>query len=210
MQFLLPHTFKIPFLFFFSRLKHGFTATNYADPLPHDAHFILSSRHVHPLLRDAHPDRSMSSWRADGEVMAMYEEWLLKHGKAYNGLGEKDTRFEIFKDNLRLIDEHNADHARSFKLGLNRFADLTNDEYRSTYVGLINPTRRFPRQVIVMRRASVRCCRIPLTGGKRVPWLRSKIRDLAVSSIYYYGFLILNLLGSALFSATVFHGCSSV
>ncbi|GMN35085.1 hypothetical protein TIFTF001_005081 [Ficus carica] len=72
--------------------------------------------------------------RTDDEVMAMYEAWLVKHGKVYNALGEKEKRFEIFKDNLRFIDEHNS-QARTYKLGLNRFADLTNEEYRSTYLG---------------------------------------------------------------------------
>ncbi|GAV81348.1 Peptidase_C1 domain-containing protein/Granulin domain-containing protein/Inhibitor_I29 domain-containing protein [Cephalotus follicularis] len=79
-----------------------------------------------------HDDKS--SWRTDKEVMAIYDEWLVKHGKAYNGLGEKEKRFVIFKDNLRFIDQHNSEN-RSYKVGLNRFADLTNEEYRSKYLG---------------------------------------------------------------------------
>ncbi|KAE8679901.1 Cysteine protease 1 [Hibiscus syriacus] len=92
-----------------------------------------------------HPDKSKSSWRTDGEVMAMYEEWLVKHGKTYNGLGEKEKRFQIFKDNLRFIDEHNADESHSFKVGLNRFADLTNEEYRGTYLGVKKPERKLSK-----------------------------------------------------------------
>ncbi|XP_020424439.1 actinidain [Prunus persica] len=34
---------------------------------------------------------SKSSWRTNEEVMSIYEGWLAKHGKAYNGLGEKDS-----------------------------------------------------------------------------------------------------------------------
>lgn len=61
----------------------------------------------------------------------------MKHGKAYNAIGEKDRRFEVFKDNLRFIDEHNYNAANrgTYKLGLTRFADLTNDEYRALYLG---------------------------------------------------------------------------
>lgn len=79
-----------------------------------------------------HADKS--SWRTDGEVSAIYESWLVKHGKSYNALGEKEKRFQIFKDNYRFIDEHNAGN-RTYKLGLNKFADLTNEEYRSRYLG---------------------------------------------------------------------------
>ena len=66
--------------------------------------------------------------------MSLYEQWLVQHGKAYNALGEKEKRFEIFKDNLRFIDEHNSVE-RSYKVGLNKFADLSNEEYRSMYLG---------------------------------------------------------------------------
>ena len=67
--------------------------------------------------------------------MQIYESWLVKHRKNYNALGEKERRFEIFKDNLNLIDQHNSDESQTFKLGLNKFADLTNDEFRSIYLG---------------------------------------------------------------------------
>ncbi|KAF8110990.1 hypothetical protein N665_0077s0051 [Sinapis alba] len=77
--------------------------------------------------------RTVSS-RSDVEVSRLYEEWLAKHGKAKNSLTEKDRRFEIFKDNLRFIDEHNGKNL-SYRLGLTKFADLTNDEYRSMYLG---------------------------------------------------------------------------
>ena len=74
------------------------------------------------------------SGRTEKEMRAMYESWLVKHGKNYNALGEKEKRFEIFKDNLRFIDEHNKENS-TYKVGLNNFADLTNEEYRAMYLG---------------------------------------------------------------------------
>lgn len=94
----------------------------------------------------------------------MYEEWLVKHRKAYNGLGEKDKRFEIFKDNLRFIDEHNAQN-RTYQLGLNRFADLTNQEYRAMYLGTKNDAKR---RVMKAKNASLRYA---LNAGDKLPQL---------------------------------------
>ncbi|KAH6836421.1 Granulin repeat cysteine protease family protein [Perilla frutescens var. hirtella] len=51
----------------------------------------------------------------------------------------------IFKENLRYIDDdQNALLNRSYKLSLNRFADLTNDEYRKAFLGTKpDPSRQF-------------------------------------------------------------------
>ncbi|XP_031253607.1 cysteine proteinase COT44 [Pistacia vera] len=82
-----------------------------------------------------------SNWRSDDEVMSIYQSWLAKHGKAYNGIGENERRLQIFKDNLRFIDEHNS-QKRTYKVGLNRFADLTNEEYRAIYLGTKSDAKR--------------------------------------------------------------------
>ncbi|KAI4324847.1 hypothetical protein MLD38_030299 [Melastoma candidum] len=93
------------------------------------------------------------SGRTDAEVAEMYEIWLGMHGKAYNGIGERDMRFEIFKDNLRFVDESNAVENRTYSLGMNKFADLTNEEYRAMFLG----TRSDPRRrVAKATRASYR------------------------------------------------------
>jgi hypothetical protein len=73
--------------------------------------------------------------RTEAETSRLYEMWLVKHGKAYNALGEKERRFEIFKDNLKFVDQHNSVGNPSYKLGLNKFADLSNEEYRAAYLG---------------------------------------------------------------------------
>ncbi|OIS97383.1 PREDICTED: cysteine proteinase RD21A-like [Nicotiana attenuata] len=82
-----------------------------------------------------HMNSQSTNWRTDAEVLALYESWLVQHGKSYNALHEKDKRFQIFKDNLKYIDEQNAMPDWTYKLGLTRFADLTNEEYRSMYLG---------------------------------------------------------------------------
>uniref|UniRef100_A0A5B7BA31 Actinidain n=1 Tax=Davidia involucrata TaxID=16924 RepID=A0A5B7BA31_DAVIN len=107
--------------------------------------FVLSSALDMSIISYDQKQNDKSSWRTDDEVMAVYESWLVKHGKSYNALGEKERRFQIFKDNFWFIDEHNAEN-RTYKVGLNLFADLTNEEYRSMYLGTkIDSKRRLSK-----------------------------------------------------------------
>ncbi|KAK2972405.1 hypothetical protein RJ640_010842 [Escallonia rubra] len=96
--------------------------------------FVSASASDMSIIKFDETHDTKSSWRPDDEVIAVYEPWLVEHGKSYNGLGEKEKRFQIFKDNFHFIVEQNVAN-RSFKLGLNRFVDLTNEEYRSMYLG---------------------------------------------------------------------------
>ncbi|CAN1123310.1 Senescence-specific cysteine protease SAG39 [Linum perenne] len=52
---------------------------------------------------------------------------MTRYGRSYNTPTEKETRFRIFKDNVAFIDSFNAAGDKSYKLGVNQFADLTND-----------------------------------------------------------------------------------
>lgn len=58
--------------------------------------------------------------------------------KVYKSLREDKLRFEIFKSNLQIINEHNAGYERgesSYTLGVNQFADLTEEEFKQFYLG---------------------------------------------------------------------------
>ncbi|CAA6659101.1 unnamed protein product [Spirodela intermedia] len=58
-----------------------------------------------------------------------------EHDRSYHDLFEREKRFNIFKSNILFIDENNhLENNHSFTLGLNHFADLSNEEYRSLYV----------------------------------------------------------------------------
>ncbi|XP_010245279.1 PREDICTED: vignain-like [Nelumbo nucifera] len=63
----------------------------------------------------------------------LYERWR-SHYTVSRDLTEKKKRFNVFKENLKYIHEFNKkDHP--YKLKLNKFADLTNHEFRSLYAG---------------------------------------------------------------------------
>ncbi|KAK9073390.1 hypothetical protein SSX86_007714 [Deinandra increscens subsp. villosa] len=68
------------------------------------------------------------------EVNEMFSSWLVKHSKIYHSFVEKAKRFQIFKDNVNFIQQHNSGN-NSYKLELNKFADFSLDEYRLLYTG---------------------------------------------------------------------------
>lgn len=76
------------------------------------------------------------------KLIELFESWISKHGKTYRSVEEKLHRFEIFQDNLMHIDETNK-KISSYWLGLNEFADLSHEEFKSKYLGL---KPKFPRR----------------------------------------------------------------
>jgi C1A family cysteine protease len=84
---------------------------------------------------------SSKDLREDDAIMELYELWLAEHKRAYNGLDEKQKRFSVFKDNFLYIHEHNQGN-RSYKLGLNQFADLSHEEFKATYLGAKLDTKK--------------------------------------------------------------------
>lgn len=77
----------------------------------------------------------------EDRTVSLYESWLAKHNKAYTLADEKQQRYEIFRDNLRYIDKVNHRNL-SFRLGLNKFSDLSDDEFRSRYLRNISTEPR--------------------------------------------------------------------
>lgn len=78
------------------------------------------------------------------KLIELFESWMAKHGKIYETIEEKLRRFDIFKDNLKHIDERNK-AVSNYWLGLNEFADLTHHEFKSMYLGL-RPVTAGPRE----------------------------------------------------------------
>nr|CAQ00106.1 papain-like cysteine proteinase [Hordeum vulgare subsp. vulgare] len=87
--------------------------------------------------------------RTEAEARAVYDLWLAEHGGGSspnaNSIADRERRFSAFWDNLRFVDAHNARAAageEGFRLAMNRFADLTNDEFRAAYLGVKGAAER--------------------------------------------------------------------
>nr|GMD08376.1 senescence-specific cysteine protease SAG39-like [Ipomoea batatas] len=65
-------------------------------------------------------------------MLERHEEWMVRYGRSYKDDAEKAKRFKIFKENVEFIESFNKAGNMSYKLGINQFTDLTNEEFSST------------------------------------------------------------------------------
>ncbi|XP_030547276.2 senescence-specific cysteine protease SAG39-like [Rhodamnia argentea] len=64
-------------------------------------------------------------------LLARHERWMAQHGRTYKDAKEKDRRFAIFKSNVEHVESFNSALGKDYKLKINEFADLTNEEFRA-------------------------------------------------------------------------------
>ncbi|KAJ0446768.1 putative fruit bromelain [Helianthus annuus] len=60
-----------------------------------------------------------------------HEQWMARYGRTYKDAAEKERRSKIFHDNVQYIQSFNNAMNKGYKLAVNEFADLTNEEFRT-------------------------------------------------------------------------------
>ncbi|XP_019157411.1 PREDICTED: ervatamin-B-like [Ipomoea nil] len=75
-------------------------------------------------------------------MLERHEKWMVHHGRSYKNDAEKAKRFKIFEQNVKFIESFNKAGNQSYKLGVNKFSDLTNEEFKAT---MLNEGKAPPR-----------------------------------------------------------------
>ncbi|KAF5743709.1 vignain [Tripterygium wilfordii] len=70
---------------------------------------------------------------SDDSLWDLYERWR-SHHTVSRSIVEKHERFNVFKENVKHVHRTNK-MDKPYKLKLNKFADLTNHEFKSMYAG---------------------------------------------------------------------------
>ncbi|KAH7577051.1 hypothetical protein JRO89_XS01G0197700 [Xanthoceras sorbifolium] len=76
--------------------------------------------------------QAMARTLQDASMHERHEQWMYLHGRVYNDNYEKEKRYQIFKENVERIESFNKADNKSYKLGVNEFADLTNEEFKAS------------------------------------------------------------------------------
>ncbi|CAA7042350.1 unnamed protein product [Microthlaspi erraticum] len=75
----------------------------------------------------------------DASATEKHEQWMARFNRVYSSESEKKSRFEIFKKNLEFVRSFNMNKNITYQMAVNEFADLTDEEFRATYTGLLIP-----------------------------------------------------------------------
>ncbi|KAI3440008.1 uncharacterized protein J3R85_004159 [Psidium guajava] len=92
--------------------------------------FILGLWASRAECRSLHPESAL---------LSRHERWMAQHGRTYKDAKEKERRFAIFKSNVEYIESFNSVSGKDYKLKINEFADLTNEEFRAFRNGFRRP-----------------------------------------------------------------------
>ena len=79
--------------------------------------------------------RTLTTFLNEGDEWKQFTNFQERFSKRYENMQEMETRFQIFRTNLRNIILHNLDHTQNFTMGINQFTDLTPQEFKDQYVG---------------------------------------------------------------------------
>ncbi|KAE7995829.1 hypothetical protein FH972_000596 [Carpinus fangiana] len=79
----------------------------------------------------------LGSWTSQATSRALqeasmaekYSQWRAQYNRNYLDDTEKESRFEIFKQNAEFVEKSNSEGNRTYKLSLNEFADLSAEEF---------------------------------------------------------------------------------
>ncbi|KAK3033403.1 LOW QUALITY PROTEIN: hypothetical protein RJ639_032376, partial [Escallonia herrerae] len=72
----------------------------------------------------------------EASMRGKHEQWMDRYGRVYKDADEKNKRFKIFKKNVKHIESFNQANEKPYKLAVNEFADLTNEEFKASRNGL--------------------------------------------------------------------------
>jgi C1A family cysteine protease len=76
----------------------------------------------------------MSGFLNESDEWKQFSNFQDKFAKKYGSIDELESRFQVFRTNLRNIIIHNLDRSQNFTMGVNQFTDLTPEEFKAQYV----------------------------------------------------------------------------
>jgi C1A family cysteine protease len=79
---------------------------------------------------------AMHAHEKDSYIFGRFQEFTVKHNKKYSSIEETVARFKVFQSNYARLESFSLNSDRTYSVGINKFADMTPQEFRKTYRNL--------------------------------------------------------------------------
>ncbi|XP_062013011.1 zingipain-1-like [Rosa rugosa] len=76
----------------------------------------------------------------EASIAEKHEQWMEKYGRVYPNSAEKQRRLAIFMKNVEFVEKSNSEGNKTYKLSINEFSDMTNEEFMRHHTGYKIPT----------------------------------------------------------------------
>jgi cathepsin L len=113
------------------------------------------------LTQDKAPTSSHRVLGARSPTDIAWQTWKMTHGKSYGASTNEQYRKSVFIKNYNKVKRVNSDPTKTYKLTLNKFADLESSEFKRQYTGLKGVSNRVRNEKKLTRR---------LRGSTGIDW----------------------------------------
>lgn len=79
--------------------------------------------------------RELNVFLTESEAWKEFTSFQERFSKRYESIEDLEYRFQVFAENVRNIIEHNSDRSQNFTMGINRFTDMTPQEFKEQVIG---------------------------------------------------------------------------
>ncbi|XP_010999738.1 PREDICTED: low-temperature-induced cysteine proteinase-like [Populus euphratica] len=121
----------------------------------------------------------LSELPPDESIIEIFQRWRDRHQKVYKHAEEAEKRFGNFKRNLKyIIEKTGKETTLRHKVGLNKFADLSNEEFKELYLSKVKKPinkRRFDAED--RSRRNLQSCDAPSSLDWRKKGVVTAVKD---------------------------------
>lgn len=125
-------------------------------------------------------------------MIELFQRWKEAHRRVYRHVEEAERRLENFRRNLKYIIERNAERSRASpkaqRLGLNRFADMSNEEFNKMYISKVKKPVNKRSNTLISRsmQGKLQSCDAPSTLDWRNKGIVTPIKDQGSCGKFLY------------------------
>ncbi|KAJ6979264.1 low-temperature-induced cysteine proteinase-like [Populus alba x Populus x berolinensis] len=136
-------------------------------------------------LSSSHPDEHPIVVNDFGELVSeesiieIFRQWRDRHQKVYEHAAESEKRYRNFKRNLKYIIEKTGKKtaALGHRVGLNKFADLSNEEFKELYLSKVKKPINKRSIARDWRQSNLQTCDAPSTLDWRKKGVVTAVKD---------------------------------